>query len=128
MRLTLLVAERLRRAMPDDLPLFVRVSGTDWVEGGWDIAQTVELARTLKPLGVDVIDVSSGGVVPQARIPVARGYQVPLARQVRDQAGIRTAAVGLITESSAGQFDPALVEAFTRCAAEFEKVFRELPG
>jgi 2,4-dienoyl-CoA reductase-like NADH-dependent reductase (Old Yellow Enzyme family) len=98
MRLLLRVAERLRALMPSELPLFVRISGTDWAEGGWDIEQSVELARRLKALGVDLIDVSSGGLVPHARIPVGKGYQVPLARRIKDEAGIRTGAVGLITE------------------------------
>src|SRR3954468_21234304 len=98
MRLLLRVAERLRALMPEELPLFVRISGTDWAEGGWDIEQSVELARRLKALGVDLIDVSSGGLVPHARIPVGKGYQVPLARRIKHEAGIRTGAVGLITE------------------------------
>lgn len=98
MRLLLRVAERLRGLMPDELPLFVRISATDWVEGGWDIEQSVELARQLKALGVDLIDVSSGGTVLQARVPVAKGYQVPFARRIREEVDIRTGAVGLITE------------------------------
>jgi 2,4-dienoyl-CoA reductase-like NADH-dependent reductase (Old Yellow Enzyme family) len=69
------------------------------VEGGWDAEQSVILARRLKELGVDVIDVSSGGLVPKARIPVGRGYQVPFARRIRDEAQIRTGAVGLITDA-----------------------------
>ena len=98
MRLLLRVAERVRGLMPEELPLFVRISATDWIEGGWDIDQAVELARQLKGLGVDLIDVSSGGMVPQARIPVAKGYQVPFARRIREEVDIRTGAVGLITE------------------------------
>jgi 2,4-dienoyl-CoA reductase-like NADH-dependent reductase (Old Yellow Enzyme family) len=98
MRLTLRVAERVRQVMPGELPLFVRISATDWVEGGWDVEQSVVLARHLKERGVDLIDVSSGALVPKARIPVGRGYQVPLARRVREGAGILTGAVGLITE------------------------------
>ncbi|HEV7867925.1 MAG TPA: NADH:flavin oxidoreductase/NADH oxidase [Chthoniobacteraceae bacterium] len=98
MRLVCRVAERLRALMPDELPLFVRISATDWVEGGWDIDQSVELAKALKPLGVDLIDVSSGAMVPHARIPVGKGYQVPFARRIRDEADIRTGAVGMITE------------------------------
>ena len=85
--------------MPDDLPLFVRISATDWVDGGWDIEQSVALAKQLKPLGVDLIDVSSGAMVPHARIPVAKGFQVPFARRIRDEADIRTGAVGMITEA-----------------------------
>jgi 2,4-dienoyl-CoA reductase-like NADH-dependent reductase (Old Yellow Enzyme family) len=98
MRLLLQIADRLRGLMPDELPLFVRISATDWVEGGWEIEQSVELAKQLKSLGVDLIDVSSGGAVPYARIPVARGYQVPFSRRIRQEADIRTGAVGLITE------------------------------
>lgn len=98
MRLLLRVAEQLRRLIPEELPLFVRISATDWVEGGWDVDQSVELARRLSSLGVDLIDVSSGGMVPHARVPVARGYQVPFARRIRDEAGIRTGAVGMITD------------------------------
>ena len=99
MRLLLRVAERLRGIMPDELPLFVRISATDWAEGGWDIDQSVELSRRLKDLGVDLIDVSSGALVPTARIPVARGYQVPFARRIREEADIRTGAVGLISDA-----------------------------
>lgn len=99
MRFLLQVVRRLREVVPDDLPLFVRISATDWVDGGWDIGQSVELAKRLKELCVDLIDVSSGGTVPTARIPIERGYQVPFARQIRDEAGIMTGAVGLITES-----------------------------
>jgi 2,4-dienoyl-CoA reductase-like NADH-dependent reductase (Old Yellow Enzyme family) len=97
-RLTLRVAERLRRRVPEDLPLFVRISATDWAEGGWDIEQSVVLARHLKDLCVDLIDCSSGALVPKARIPVGKGYQVPFARRIRAEAGILTGAVGLITE------------------------------
>lgn len=99
MRLVLSVAERLRALMPAELPLFVRISGTDWVDGGWDIEQSVQLSCEFKRRGVDLIDVSSGGVVPKARIPVSAGYQVPLARQIRHDAAISTGAVGLLTES-----------------------------
>ncbi len=99
MRLLLRVAEHLRRQVPTELPLFVRISATDWVDGGWDVEQSVVLARHLKDLGVDLIDVSSGGLVPKARIPVAKGYQVPFARKIRDEAAIMTGAVGMITES-----------------------------
>ncbi len=99
MRLLLRVAERLRGAMPEELPLFVRISATDWTEGGWDIEQSIELSKRLRDLCVDLIDVSSGGMVPHARIPVAKGFQVPFARRIRDEAGIRTGAVGMITEA-----------------------------
>jgi 2,4-dienoyl-CoA reductase-like NADH-dependent reductase (Old Yellow Enzyme family) len=99
MRLLLKVSERVRGLMPDDLPLFVRISATDWVEEGWDIEQSVVLACRLKELGVDLIDASSGALVPKAMIPVAKGFQVPFARRIRDETGIMTGAVGMITES-----------------------------
>jgi 2,4-dienoyl-CoA reductase-like NADH-dependent reductase (Old Yellow Enzyme family) len=99
MRLVLRVAEQLRQLMPDEMPLFTRISATDWVEGGWDIEQSVILSRELKARGVDLIDVSSGALVPTARIPVAKGYQVPFARRIRDDADIATGAVGMITEA-----------------------------
>jgi 2,4-dienoyl-CoA reductase-like NADH-dependent reductase (Old Yellow Enzyme family) len=99
MRLPLRVAGAVRKVVPADLPVFVRISATDWVAGGWDVDQSVELACRLKELGIDLIDVSSGGLVPKARIPVGTGYQVPLARTIRDEAGVMTAAVGLITEA-----------------------------
>jgi 2,4-dienoyl-CoA reductase (NADPH2) len=98
MRLLLEVATEVRRAVPEELPLFVRTSATDWVEGGWDLGQSIALARALAPLGVDLIDVSSGGLVPRAVIPVGKSYQVPFAAAIRREAGVCTAAVGLITE------------------------------
>jgi 2,4-dienoyl-CoA reductase-like NADH-dependent reductase (Old Yellow Enzyme family) len=98
MRLLLRVAERLRRRIPDELPLFVRISATDWVDGGWDVEQSVELSCRLRELGVDLIDCSSGALTPKARIPVGKGYQVPFARRIRDDTGILTGAVGMITE------------------------------
>jgi 2,4-dienoyl-CoA reductase-like NADH-dependent reductase (Old Yellow Enzyme family) len=76
----------------------VRISGTDWVDGGWDIEQSVILACRLKELGVDLIDVSSGGIVPVAQIPVGKGYQVPLSSRIRGDSAIKTGAVGLITD------------------------------
>lgn len=72
----------MRGVWPERLPLFVRISSTDWVDGGWDIEQSVELARTLRPRGVDLIDCSSGGTVPYALVPMAPGYQVLLAREL----------------------------------------------
>jgi 2,4-dienoyl-CoA reductase-like NADH-dependent reductase (Old Yellow Enzyme family) len=98
MRLLLEVAAELREVMPPDMPLFTRISSTDWVEGGWDLAQSIELARALQPLGVDLMDCSSGALVPGAKIPVAPGFQVPFAAAIRKETGIRTGAVGLITE------------------------------
>ncbi len=97
MRVVLEVAAAVREVWPEDLPLLVRLSATDWADGGWDAAQSVVLARALGALGVDLIDVSSGGLVPSAEIPVGPGYQVGFAEQIRREAGIPTAAVGLIT-------------------------------
>jgi 2,4-dienoyl-CoA reductase-like NADH-dependent reductase (Old Yellow Enzyme family) len=97
-RLPLRVAEAVRAVWPDGLPLFARISATDWVEGGWDVGQSVQLSRWLKERGVDLVDCSSGGLVPGARIPVAPGYQVGFAETIRREAGVATGAVGLITE------------------------------
>lgn len=88
----------VRAVWPERLPLTARLSCSDWVEGGWDIEQSVELSRRLKAEGVDLIDCSSGGAVPGAKIAVEPGYQVPFAERIRREAGIATAAVGLITE------------------------------
>jgi 2,4-dienoyl-CoA reductase-like NADH-dependent reductase (Old Yellow Enzyme family) len=99
MRLTLRVAGAVRDLVPTQLPVFIRISATDWVEGGWDIDQSVVLAGALKELGIDLIDVSSGGLVPRARIPVGKGYQVPFACRIRNEVGVMTGAVGLITEA-----------------------------
>ncbi|HYV96822.1 MAG TPA: NADH:flavin oxidoreductase/NADH oxidase [Gemmatimonadaceae bacterium] len=92
------VIAAVRRVWPEHLPLFVRISATDWADNGWDIEQSVELARTLKSLGVDLIDCSTGGNVHGVRIPTEPGYQVPFAERVRRDADIATGAVGLITE------------------------------
>ena len=97
MRMLLRVTDRVRKIVPDELPLFVRISATDWVDGGWDIDQSIALARALKDLGVDLVDVSSGGSVPRAHIPIGSGYQVPFARRIREEADMKTAAVGLIS-------------------------------
>ncbi|MGA2880411.1 MAG: NADH:flavin oxidoreductase/NADH oxidase [Bryobacteraceae bacterium] len=91
------VVQAVRGTWPTSLPLFVRISATDWVEGGWTIEDSVGLAKQLQPLGVDLIDCSSGGAVPNVSIPAGAGYQVPFAEKVRKEAGIRTAAVGMIT-------------------------------
>ncbi|MGV9799381.1 NADH:flavin oxidoreductase/NADH oxidase [Mycobacterium sp. NPDC003449] len=106
MRFALEVATAVRDAWPDHLPLFFRVSATDWLAGdtddprpGWTAADTVALTTELKKVGVDLIDVSTGGAVPDARIPVFPGYQVPFAKRVRAEADIPTASVGLITEA-----------------------------
>lgn len=93
------VVNRVRQYWPERLPLFIRISATDWVEGGWDTDQAVELARSLRTLGVDLVDCSSGGNIADAKIPMAPGYQVPFAERIRRDAGILTGAVGMITEA-----------------------------
>ncbi|MNR92041.1 NADPH dehydrogenase [compost metagenome] len=97
-RLPLRVAQAVREFWPETLPVFVRISATDWAEGGWDLDQSIQFSRWLKERGIDLIDCSSGGTVPHARIPVEPGYQVPFARAIRQEAGIPTGAVGLITD------------------------------
>ncbi|WP_434458347.1 NADH:flavin oxidoreductase/NADH oxidase [Stutzerimonas urumqiensis] len=98
-RLLLRVTEVVRAVWPDELPLFVRLSATDWVQDGWNPEDTVELARRLKAVGVDLIDVSSGGTAANAEIPVGPGYQTGFAEQVRRGADIATGTVGMITEA-----------------------------
>ena len=93
----------VREAWPAPMPLWVRVSATDWSEGGWDIGECVQLARWLREDGVDLIDCSSGGNVPNAKIPIGPGYQVPFAARIRREAGIATGAVGLITDAREAQ-------------------------
>jgi 2,4-dienoyl-CoA reductase-like NADH-dependent reductase (Old Yellow Enzyme family) len=97
-RLLLQVTRATRAALPDDLPLFVRISATDWVEGGWTAEESVVIARWLKEAGADLIDVSSGGSVPVAPIPVGPGYQTRFADQIRREAEVATGAVGMIVE------------------------------
>ena len=97
-RLVLEVVDAVRAAWPAELPLWVRISATDWAEGGWDVEQSVELAKRLRERDVDLVDVSSGGLVSNARIPLEPGYQAPFAQRLRQEAGIATGAVGLITE------------------------------
>jgi 2,4-dienoyl-CoA reductase-like NADH-dependent reductase (Old Yellow Enzyme family) len=100
MRLAVETARAVRTALPDTVPMIARVSATDWVEGGWDLESTIELARAYKELGVDLVDVSSGGLSPKAVPRVAPLYQVPFAEAVRREAGIPVGAVGLITEAA----------------------------
>jgi 2,4-dienoyl-CoA reductase-like NADH-dependent reductase (Old Yellow Enzyme family) len=99
MRYPLEVFDAIRAAFPKAKPVGIKVSATDWVEGSWDIAQTIEFAHELKKRGVDWIDVSSGGVSPLQKIPLGPGYQVPLAQAIRDATGVTTIAVGLITQA-----------------------------
>ncbi|MGY0798150.1 NADH:flavin oxidoreductase/NADH oxidase [Lysobacter sp. A286] len=97
-RLVLEVIDAVRAIWPERLPLWLRISATDWVDGqGWDIEQSIALARLVGERGVDLIDVSSGGAVPNAKIPLQPGYQVPFACRIRREAGIATGAVGLLT-------------------------------
>jgi 2,4-dienoyl-CoA reductase-like NADH-dependent reductase (Old Yellow Enzyme family) len=100
MRFPLQVVAAMRAVWPGHKPLGVRVSCTDWVEGGWDIEQTVAFARELKKLGCDWIDCSSGGLIKNQVIPVGPGYQVPFAERIRKDAGIATIAIGMITEAT----------------------------
>jgi 2,4-dienoyl-CoA reductase-like NADH-dependent reductase (Old Yellow Enzyme family) len=91
------VVEAVRELWPERLPLFIRISASDWADGGWTLEDSVALAAMLRPMGVDLVDCSSGGTVPYAKIPVGAGYQVPFAQEIRRQAGIATGAVGMIT-------------------------------
>ena len=106
-RLALEIARAVRAEWPERLPLLVRLSCTDWVDGGWTADESVELARRLSAEGVDLVDCSSGGLVPYARIDAVPGYQVPFARRLRAEAGVPTAAVGLISTPAQAQ---AIVE------------------
>jgi 2,4-dienoyl-CoA reductase-like NADH-dependent reductase (Old Yellow Enzyme family) len=116
MRLPLAVAETVRQTVPNALPVFVRISATDWADGGWDLQQSIEFAKRLRSVGIDLIDCSSGGLVADAKIAVGPGYQVPFAEAIRRESGIATAAVGMITDPvqadeilRAGQADAVMV-------------------
>jgi 2,4-dienoyl-CoA reductase (NADPH2) len=98
-RMTIQVARAIRRVIPDQMPLFARISCTDWAEGGWDIEQSIELSKCLKEEGVDLMDCSSGAILPGIKIPIAPNYQVPFAAAIRERAGMMTGAVGAITET-----------------------------
>ncbi len=100
MKFPLEVAKAVRETWPGSLPVFVRISATDWVDGGWDLVQSIELAKELKKIGIDLIDSSTGGLVPGAKIPFAPGYQVKFADGIRKEAGIMTGAIGLITDAA----------------------------
>ena len=100
LRLCLEVVDAVRGVWPERLPLFVRISSTDWAPGGWDLEQSVELARRMRERGVDLVDCSSGGAVHHQQIAVGPGYQVPFAERIRRDAGVATGAVGMITEAA----------------------------
>jgi 2,4-dienoyl-CoA reductase-like NADH-dependent reductase (Old Yellow Enzyme family) len=93
------IVAAVRRAWPERAPVFVRISATEWVDGGWDVQQSIELARQVKELGVDLIDCSSGGNVAQAKIPVGPGYQTAFAERIRRESGVMTGALGMITSA-----------------------------
>jgi 2,4-dienoyl-CoA reductase-like NADH-dependent reductase (Old Yellow Enzyme family) len=97
-RLPLQIAGEVRKAWPEEWPVFVRISCTDWLEGGWDPEQSVQFSSRLKAIGIDVIDCSSGGILPGIKIPLSAGYQTEFARKIRQETGIPTIAVGLITQ------------------------------
>jgi len=119
-RFTLEIVDAVRARWPESLPLFVRISASDWIAGGWTIEESVELAKRLRTRGVDLIDASSGGLAPQQQIAVGPGYQVPFAAQIRRDAGIATGAVGMITE-------PAQAEAIVASGeADLVIIAREL--
>jgi 2,4-dienoyl-CoA reductase-like NADH-dependent reductase (Old Yellow Enzyme family) len=98
-RFVIEIAKSVRKIIPDTMPLFVRISASDWTEGGWDIAQSVKLAKWLKNTGVDLIDCSSGGNISNVKIPVAPCYQIPFAQRIKKESNILTGGVGLITTS-----------------------------
>ena len=107
-RIVLDITQVMRAEMPDTMPLFVRISATDWIEGGWDLDQSVELAQRLEALGVDLIDVSSGGLSPEQAIALGPGYQMPFAQAISDAvSSMAVGTVGMITESS--QAEEAIV-------------------
>ena len=107
-RFLLEVTDAVRAVWPSDLPLIVRISASDWADGGWDVEDSVRLSMLLKARGVDLIDCSSGGLAAHQQITIGPGYQVPFARRIREAAGIPTAAVGLITD--AGQAEQIVAD------------------
>jgi len=122
-RLCLEAVDAVRAVMPEGMPLFVRISSTDWTIGGWDIEQSIELARRLRDHGVDLVDCSSGGNVSGADIPLAPGYQVPFAERIRREAGIPTGAVGLIT--TAAQAEAIVSEGKADCVLLAREFLRD---
>lgn len=102
-RILLEITEAIQTIWPGSLPLFIRISATDWTEGGWNIDESVKLCAILKEKGVDLIDCSSGGIIPGVKIPVGPGYQVPFAEQIKRESSVMTGAVGMITEPDQAQ-------------------------
>lgn len=96
-RLLVEIIQTVRAILPEHLPLWVRISATDWAEGGWDLEQSIALSQILKTAGVDLVDCSTGGLIPGVKIPTGPGYQVPFSDRIRQETGIATAAVGMIT-------------------------------
>lgn len=97
------ILEAVRKVWPERLPLWLRISASDWTDGGWNIEDSIALAKQVKPLGVDLVDASSGGIVAAAKIPVGPGYQTPFAERIRKEAGMMTGAVGMITSPEQAQ-------------------------
>jgi 2,4-dienoyl-CoA reductase-like NADH-dependent reductase (Old Yellow Enzyme family) len=122
-RLCLEIVESVRAVWPERLPLFVRISATDWAPGGWDVDQSVELSRLLRDRGVDLVDCSSGGSVAHAQIAVAPGYQVPFAERIRRDANVATGAVGLIT--TAAQAEDIVVNGRADCVLLAREMLRD---
>jgi 2,4-dienoyl-CoA reductase-like NADH-dependent reductase (Old Yellow Enzyme family) len=120
MRLTLEVADAVRKFWPQHLPVFARISASDWAEGGWDIQQSIELSKKFKQIGIDLVDVSSGGLVPYAKIPSTPGYQVPFSAAIKKDVDMPTGAVGLITEAKQAE------EIITQKQADVVFLAREL--
>jgi 2,4-dienoyl-CoA reductase-like NADH-dependent reductase (Old Yellow Enzyme family) len=122
-RLCLDIVEAVRTVWPERLPLFVRISATDWASGGWDVDQSVELSGLLRDRGVDLVDCSSGGSVPYAQIAVAPGFQVPFAERIRREAHVATGAVGLIT--TAAQAEDIVVNGRADCVLLAREMLRD---
>lgn len=117
-RLLLEIVRAINSVWPENFPLFVRISATDYVEGGWSLEESTQLAAILKNMGVDLIDCSSGGIVPEVKIPLGPGYQVQFSEQIKKETGIMTGAVGLITNAKQAE------EILTKGKADFILVAR----
>lgn len=117
------VVSAVRQVWPDRQPVFVRISATDWVRGGWDIDESIALAKQLAPLGVDLIDCSTGGNAAGAQVPLAPGYQVPFAARVKNEGGVPTGAVGLITTPA--QADAIIREGQADCVLLAREMLRD---